>query len=224
MFRAIQLLLIPLLLFCTSAVAAEAPLGRAVYLETNGRRQMTFSWELARGKELVLTTRDERETFHTHLAPDFQTLAWELLRPEQQTWIKARREGASLTLSGELNGKPMAKSIDLGKIPWYQSLSVSLVRHLPEIGPEDEFWVIRPDTLEVCRMKVSAVVMEPLTVAGETVASWRVEIHPTGLLYAVWRGDYWFRRADRRFLFYRGASGPPGSSPTVITLLDESDS
>jgi hypothetical protein len=206
---------------CPGAHAGEPGPDHAIYRETTGSRQGTFTWELVRGETLLLTTGDELETFRTRLAPDLQTLAWEVQRPQENTGAKAWRNGSSLMIRGELEGQPLERSFDVGDAPWFQSLSASLVRHLPRAGAEREFWILRPDTLEPHRLQVTDVRPETLQVGGEAVDTWRVEIRPTGLLSKFWHGNYWFRQADRRFLRYRGASGPPGSPITEISLIDE---
>lgn len=205
---------------CGSALAGHHAIDHAIYRESTGNRQGTFTWELAWGEDPVLTTSDNRESFQTHMSPDLQTIDWNITRAAEKTCARAWRVGHKLMIQGELQGKPLLREFAIGDTPWLQSLSVSLLRHLPSTTGQREFWIIRPDTLEPQRMQVSDVTEEVLTFSGEPVATWRVEIRPAGLLSAFWKGNYWFRKADRRFIRFRGASGPPGTPDTEISLLD----
>lgn len=207
--------------FCATAHAWNSGLDRVNYRMSTGARNATFTWELAHGETQKLTTRDERETFHTALSADLQTLVWEIHRPSEGTIAKAWRNGSTLEIRGELEGKPLERTFNVGNSSWLQSLSVSLAHHLPKAAEPREFWFIRPDTLEPHLLKVADVQNEHLVLAGEAIATWRVVIRPAGLFAALWRGDYWFRQSDRRFLKYRGASGPPGAPMTEIDLLEE---
>jgi hypothetical protein len=126
-----------------------------------------------------------------------------------------------LHLHGEQDGKPVVRSWEVGDLPWFQTLSVSLAHFLSPGAECGEFWILRPDTLELQRLKVAAVRKEQISFNGGTVATWCVEIRPTGLFSALWKGEYWFRQSDRRFLRYRGASGPPGAPMTEILLVGE---
>jgi len=215
------LILLALAIVCSiSAQAGQTATDHAIYRESTGNRQETFTWELAGGESPVLITSDSRESFRTRLSPDLQALAWEITRPAEKTCAKAWRDGHKLRIQGELQGKPLAREFAIDDTPWLQSLSVSLLRHLPSTAGQREFWIIRPDTLEPQRMQVSDVTEEVVTFSGESVATWRVEIRPAGLLSVFWKGNYWFRKADRRFIRFRGASGPPGTPDTEISLLD----
>lgn len=157
------------------------------------------------------------------MSPDLQTVSWMVDRPEEQTIVNARRDGNSLVVSGQLAGRPFESETDLGDLPWYQTLSLSLLRHLPLIGTQPEFWIIRPDNMELQRMQVQNVREEISSHGGELVATWCIEIRPAGLLSAFWKGEYWFRKSDLRFLRYRGASSLPGAAMTEVSLLSESE-
>lgn len=219
--RITYLMLILIINCFVIAHAGDSDPDRANYRMSTGDRNAAFAWELYHGEKLKLTTRDERETFHTILSADLQTLEWEIHRPSEGTSAKAWRNGSTLEIRGKLEGKPLERIFNVGNAPWLQSLSVSLAHHLPKASGPREFWFIRPDTLEPHLLKVADVQAEHLALAGEAVSAWRVEIRPAGLFAALWRGDYWFRQSDRRFLKYRGAGGPPGTPMTEIDLLEE---
>jgi len=49
----------------------------------------------------------------------------------------------------------------------------------------------------------------------------KVTLSRQGILAAFWQANFWFRESDRIFIRYQGTHGPPGTSETVVLLLQE---
>ena len=55
---------------------------------------------------------------------------------------------------------------------------------------------------------------------GETINCLQLRISLAGARSVLWKGDYWFRTTDGRYLRYRGNSGP-FTAITVKELISE---
>ena len=190
--------------------------GAYEYTETTGHDSRRFVWTLEEGGDWILTSGDERERHRAWLDRTLATRKWSLDRPAEKTAITAWREGTTLFIEGTRNGKEYRREYQVGAYPWYQALSLSLRNHLGEIGSTQEFWLIRPDNLELNRLQISKITVEPLRTATTVLTSYRVVIRLSGWKAPFWKGEYWFRRGDGQFVRYRGDSGPPGSPPTTV--------
>ncbi len=126
----------------------------------------------------------------------------------------------SVLFVGSIRGKQIERNLPLQGLPWYQALSLSLRNHLDEDVIDQEFWSIRPDTMDLHRLQIADIASERLAMDENEVIAYCVEIRPAGWLSPFWKGRYWFSQIDRSFLRYEGDSGPPGSPQTIIKALD----
>jgi hypothetical protein len=190
------------------------------YRERRGATHSFFTLRLEHGEGAVLTASGDGETFTTHLAADFSTRRWEVVRAAEGTEITVERKTDELHLSGRLRGEPVRRVLRIDESPWYQALSVSLRPFLAGGAESVEFWMLRPDTLEPVRLRGVKQGEEKVTAAGRTLPALLVEVHPPGLAAMVWRGRYWFRRRDGLFLRFEAPGGLPGSPLTVVELTE----
>jgi hypothetical protein len=124
-----------------------------------------------------------------------------------------------LLLNGQFKGKPVERVIEIDSAPWYQALSLSL-RALRDAEKQSlEFWTLRPDNLEVHKLRAIRKGVEMLEVEGGQVAALRMEVSLAGLKAMFWHCSYWLRESDGVFLRYRGPSGPPGCPETEVRLV-----
>ena len=204
------------LLFLALLVPALALGGeRHRYRQQTGEEIRHFDWRLEGGEELRLLSSSPDEEHLCVLTPSLQTLRWALRRPGERTEVRARREGERLHLEGTFRGKAIRRTERLDEAPWFQALSLSLGGLARGKGGEVEFWTLRPDTLELHRMRALREREEVIEVGGRSLRATLVTIRPVGLAGLFWKGRYWFDD-DSRFLRYEGASGPPGSPTTVV--------
>jgi hypothetical protein len=188
------------------------------YTETTGQNSRYFRWTLQQADGWLLTSVDEYESHKTWFDTDLATYKWTLEKPADNTSILAWREGALLHIEGTFNGKAYQRTHDLAGAPWFQALSLSLRRYLGETPDDHDFWTIRPDNLDLHRLRISKITEEPVPVGQRTVPAFRIEIRPTGWKASFWKGVYWFRKEDGDFVRYHGPSGPPGWPPTIVEL------
>ncbi|MDT8421909.1 MAG: hypothetical protein RQ754_15895 [Desulfuromonadales bacterium] len=191
------------------------------YLETTGEEQKIFQLTLHATTPLTLTYQNDKESGLTTFGPDLATRHWQLESADHQTRIAAVRRNETLSIEGTLSGEPIMRTLDLGDLPWYQALSVSLRAIIEHPQGPREFWILRPDTLDLHHMQVSELIARTLELEGQVIPTWRLTIRLTGWQSYLWHAHYWLRQTDGRFVKYEGVSGPPGTPATVITLSSE---
>jgi hypothetical protein len=216
-----------LYILCPFCLDASAHAGNTLverhYLETTGEKQKNFSWVLANEEGWLLTAQDQQETHRAWLKDDFSTVRWNLVSADKSTDISVSRQGNRLHIKGILDGETCDRTLELNDKPWLQALSISLRTLLEDSDQNREFWMLRPDNLDLHLMQVSEVRATDLPFNGSTLPAWQVEIRPTGWKTYLWSAHYWFRQSDLCFLKYEGVSGPPGSPMTTIILNEETE-
>jgi hypothetical protein len=115
--------------------------------------------------------------------------------------------------------QPREKKSSTGSDPWYQALSLSLRALRDAEKGSLEFWTLRPDNLEVHKLRAVRKGVEMLEVDGKQVAALKLGVSLTGLKAMFWHCSYWLRESDGVFLRYRGPSGPPGCPETEVRLV-----
>lgn len=207
--------------FSTAALAMPPFFAPGRYLETTGKKQKTFDLTLHQTPTLTLTYQDDSEYCLTTFDPDLATRRWHLASADLQTRIEAVRRNETLTIEGVLSGQNFMRTHNLGDLPWYQALSVSLLAIIEHPNGPREFWILRPDTLDLHRMQVSELNEDDLELEGQVIPTWRLTIRLTGWQSYLWHAQYWLRQTDGRFVKYEGVSGLPGTPTTVIILTSE---
>jgi hypothetical protein len=189
------------------------------YLQQTGSKSQEFVWTLKVGKENRLTSESSMDRYVTVMDPSFATLQWRLDNPAEATEVTVRREKDVLQIRGTFKGKLLKRDVEIDSHPWYQALSLSL-RALCDPKKESlEFWTLRPDNLEVHKLKAVRKGLETLTVEGKQVLALRLEVSLRGLAGLFWHCSYWLRESDGVFLRYQGPSGPPGWPETEVRLI-----
>ncbi len=210
------------LLYGTAVLAMQLHPVSSSYLETTGKEQKTF--QLTLHEEVApqtLTYQDDKESGLTTFDPDLATRRWHIESAERQTSIDAVRRDETLTIEGALSGQPIIRTHSLGDLPWHQALSISLRAIIEHPNGPREFWILRPDTLDLHRMQVSELIATDLELLGQVIPTWRLTIRLTGWQSYLWHAHYWLRQTDGQFLKYEGISGPPGTPATIIILSGE---
>lgn len=216
----IGLLLATLCLFPPPTAAAASP-QTFRYLQRTGEQSQSFRLTLDPGPPLQLSADSPGERHQTVMESDYSTRRWQLTQTAEGSEILVRREGDSLLLSGRLRGEPVERRLAIDAAPWYQALSISLRNLLDQRIEELEFWTLRPDTLEVHKVRAVRQAQEILEIGGQQVSAWRIEVRLTGFKALFWQSHYWLRQSDGVFLRFRGPSGPPGQPLTEVRWVGE---
>jgi len=192
-----------------------------LYQETTGKTLKNFQWRQVSSKQReIITVTEEDATFSNYCDRTGNTYAWNFEK-EGNTSIRVTREGNLLKISGIFSGNRIETTETIDNRPWYQPLSFSLRSFLDTSETRTSFWTIRSDTLEVVAMQAKKGDLDEITVAGKKVLARKVTLSRQGILAAFWQANFWFRESDRIFIRYQGTHGPPGTSETVVLLLQE---
>ncbi|MBN2792921.1 MAG: hypothetical protein JXQ81_10470 [Desulfuromonadales bacterium] len=189
------------------------------YVKVTGDKIWPFDWNLIRDDGLTLLTTLGHQRDTTQMAGDLSTHKWHVDDPRAKTLITVLRQDQKLVFQGKFNGKKVDRQVRIDSAPWYQALSLSLRQFSDPDKKGLEFWSIRPDTLDVHRLKVSKVAEENLEINNVLCSTIKLKIQLTGFKSAFWSCYYWLRKADGLFVRYEGPSGPPGWPLTTVELV-----
>lgn len=209
---ALAAVLLILAVLCSAARASE----RYRYIEITGNSTTRFDWEISDGNPVTITSTEADKVFRNTCLPDGSQLKWEV--SGKTDWIKVARKGDSLHFNAFINGKQIQKTEALDEAPWFQTLSFSLSRWLPTNRETITFWMVRPDDLDIHKMKAIREGMETVEVNGDRIRARRVTVKLAGAFSMFWSVSYWFSEKDYQLVRYEGVHGPPGTPKTVITL------
>jgi hypothetical protein len=212
-------LLLIALLCPNPATVAKASATSFRYRQQTGSETREFLWILEKGREIRLRAESSEDCHLTLMDSSLATRQWRLVNPGAATEITVRREKDVLRLEGKFHGKPLERVVQVDSSPWYQALSLSLKTLLDPKRESVEFWTVRPDNLEVYKLRAFRKGTEILEVEGKQVPALRLEVTLTGLKAMFWHCSYWLRESDGMFLRYRGPSGPPGCPKTEVRLV-----
>lgn len=213
------LLALNLALLQTVSVQAATLSEQHVYCETVGSAaSKTLDWQLLAGEPRQLKTRLGEEEDLTIVDPALATRTWQLLNRKAGTEILVERTGNQLKISGRLRGKPVQERKTIDAAPWYQTLSLSLRTFLRSRQAATEFWMLRPATLQLYKLRAVEKAREEIEVLGEKTLTRKVEVRLAGIGGLFWKAHYWFRASDALFVRYCGPTGLPGSPNTVVIL------
>lgn len=220
LFRAIPLVCMILLLPFWQAEAETEQVESYRYQQHTGSQVDFFDWQLTRGENLHLKTRQLEEFTQTEFNNDLSTLSWKIQNPDSQTRLTVERAGNTLVMRGSFAGEVINKEVQIDAAPWYQALSVSLRQFIDLEKESIQFWTIRADTLDIHRLQVTRQKNTLLEVGHDVVPTIQLKIQPVGWRAPFWSANYWLREDDGVFLRYQGRSGPPGAPVTTVVLTD----
>jgi len=212
-----QALFIMLLLVSAAGVSAATPSADSYrYTERTGDRVTRFDWEMQGRNPVTIISTEPDKRFRNICLPDGSQVAWEFSSATERMEIV--REGNTLRFKGNRAGKQIEKTEKLDGDPWFQALSFSLRQWLTSGGDSVRFWMVRPDDLDMHRMKAEREAVEPVEVNGRQVEAQRVRVKLSGAFAMFWSVSYWFRTGDYLLVRYEGVHGPPGTPQTVVQL------
>ena len=159
--------------------------------------------------------------FYNRCEPSGATIEWQYRGQEAD--VRAHREGRTLVVQGQRQGKPFKKSHPIDEAPWWQPLSYALQPFVQSDRQTLRFWLIRTDNFEPMKLKAVRSGTEEIFVDGRQYSSSRIDVSPSGPLSFVWHGSYWFRQSDAVFLQYAGGHLLSGALDTLIRIRPQAD-
>ena len=192
------------------------------YRQTTGDSVQRLDWKLEEDAPFRLVAEIGAERDVTRVNERLATTSWEVIDAKADTHLNVWREGDSLRIEGRFQGKPIREDREIDSAPWYQALSVSLRPLIDGAREKPEFWCLRPDTLEMHKLRVTSREEEDFDLRGTKIRSVKLEIRLAGFRSMFWKCQYWLRKSDGLFLKYEGPSGPPGWPLTRVTLAEHS--
>lgn len=188
------------------------------YLVTKGDDRYISTWELEQGDTVTIRSKQNDEMFVTTCSKAGETLMMEASSRKEN--IRAWRTEDTLHINGTIDGKEINKSFTIDNAPWYQPLTYSLKEFLSSERNQVEFWMLHPETYYPFKLKADKQEILKVTLHDREIEVRHVEVRIAGVLSLLWHGDYWYRTHDNVLVEYRGLNGPPGSSKTVVQLME----
>ena len=151
------------------------------------------------------------------------TRTWTYSDPGRQIELNAVRDGDTIVLSGSNRGCKVEKKFIAGALPWNQLFQMGLGPFAISGFGAMKFWSIGtsgPGEMKIAKFTVSRKGEEKTQWQGKEIAVVHLRIALSGLLSIFWHGDYWYRKADGRFLRYRGVN-KPGAATSISELIEE---
>jgi hypothetical protein len=189
------------------------------FAETQGgKAKPDFVWNIKKtsyGVNLNATRIDRLITYWIN--SDGSNRLWKYALPLEDTDITAENFGSIINISGKLKGKSVKKSHQIDGI-WMQSMTYSLNVIYKSEKQEMEFYTIRPDNLDLVKMKAVNAGIESIAVNGKNVDAYRVKVSLTGFLSGMWSASFWYRKSDLMFIRYDGKQGVTESSRSIINM------
>ena len=203
-----------------AALALAVPAGEEMrtYSEETAGVRTVLRWTLVReGDDCRLVSQSPQDTQTVRCGEDGATREWTIRG--KGTDVRCVLDGARVRVTGRLRGDPVRRQFRLGDVPWVQPLSLALRRLTAESDGEMVFWMLRPDNLDMVRLRAAHDRTETIRIQGEEVVADRVRVSSAGLLGGVWHSFYWFRQSDRVFVRYEGVMGLPLLPRTVVAIV-----
>lgn len=200
------------------------PIHTATYRETTAGESMRLvarEWRTDGGLflESVSSTGDR----HVVLVDDrLVTRSWRY--HSSNTRVLAARRGATVSVSGRVEGASVDGTVEIRETPWIQSIERSL-REFVLGGAEGDrlrFSVVQPDNLSARTLQAQIMGDEVLEIEGRAVQTRRIRISLPGIGALFWRSSYWYRLSDGLFVQSRVTRGPPGTPETLVILTGDS--
>lgn len=208
-------------LILTGVIAARSSAADSAsyrYRQTCGQEISEFVWKLIKTSNIQIQTLSNEEVQTTVCNPIGDTIEWRY--NNTQANVRAVNQDEAIRIEGMLKNKFINENHAVDSNPWFQTLSFSMRQVIQADRNDMTFWMIRPDNLELNKMKADRLSPEAIHLNGKTVSAEKIRIRLDGMLGAFWSGYYWFRRTDGVFIQYKGVHGPPGTPTTVVQLLD----
>jgi len=198
-----------------------------VYEEKTGNRLTTHRFvieESLSGYDITLRseTGERRIDQKFILNTSLDALSWHYENPAENTKITTVKKENKIYLRGIHKGKQINKTFKTKALSWNQSFNIGLEKFALAPDKSMKFRAIGtsgPGDMKITTFSVKKKNVETITFAGKKTAALHVQISLSGLLSLFWKGNYYYRKTDGKFLLYKGKGS--GSSRTVMELTSE---
>ncbi len=207
-----------LLLSGWSKQAAADVIEQHRYQRSVGTKISTMAWQRLSGEPERIVSEIEGEIDETEMDDNLATRTWHIRDTEKQTNLRLERQGEQITLQGTFQGEAVEEVKRIDGAPWFQTMSISFRPFLDSEQRQIRFWFVRPDTLDVYKLRAEKKGFEELRIQGQPVNAQKLELRLTGLAAPFWKAHYWFREADHLFLRYQGPGGLPGTLKIEVEI------
>ncbi|SHJ16985.1 hypothetical protein SAMN02745165_01679 [Malonomonas rubra DSM 5091] len=205
-------------LCCTQSLLAATVLEQHQYTRTFGTETATMRWQRLSGDPEQIVTEINAEVDRTEMDVNLATRSWRVSDEEKKTQLKIERHFNHLHLTGTFAGEAIDHWKNIDEAPWFQTMSISFRPFLDSSDEKIRFWIVRPDTLGIHKLKAIKKGIEILEIQGEQIKAQKIELRLSGLAAPFWKATYWFREGDHLFLRYLGPGGLPGSPKIVVEI------
>ncbi|MFC1514358.1 hypothetical protein ACFL5X_00455 [Candidatus Omnitrophota bacterium] len=191
------------------------------YLEETGRQQTEIDWQIEgeRSRLSLAVAKSNGQIYTSRHDETGAVIQWHLQNLNQDTDIVARREGNRILIGGKVKGKTVVKKIAIDEAPWYQTVSFALTTFAASEDTSVTFWALRTDTLTPHKMRAMKTGVETISFQKKEIETQKIRVKLTGFKAMFWHSDYWLKKDNGLFLRYEGIEGPPGTPPTIVTLV-----
>lgn len=180
---------------------------------------------LASGFRLQVIRHSETEDIVEKLQTDadFAVVRWDYRNPNSDSDFRAERSGSEIILKGVHRGEEVVKTFQIDEHHWHQVFPHDLSSWFLSGSDKHLFWAIGTSgkgEMKCGKFKALRKNRETLALEMGSQSAVRVEISLAGLLSMFWKGNYWLRETDGRYLMFKGKAGPK-SEETVTELYRE---
>ncbi|MEA2097327.1 MAG: hypothetical protein U9P73_11645 [Candidatus Cloacimonadota bacterium] len=207
------ILFLPILLFSETTNNYKIAIGEDIYYS---------SFSIAKTDSLILYIyRHEAEEQINYYNQNGTTQKFTHKDTTRNIDLTAIKDGRKIILQGTSGKKVIDTLIKIDENPWKQSMSYSLSEFA--LGNEEkiEYWIVRLDKFKGEKMQAEKAGNEDITIKDKEYHAVKIIIRAAGLRSKFWSGHYWFRISDGLFLKYEGWNGLPGSTKTIIELIEK---
>lgn len=141
------------------------------------------------------------------LDQDLATIWWKVSAEGHQTEYEGRRVGNKLYLTGTLDGKPLAKEVEIDDKPFYYNPKIGLMRFARSKAPKHEFWGLQNRALTSYRLVAENKGIETISVNGKSVEAAKVQWKAKRVPAFLFNRTYWFRTSDYMYVKQKERKG-----------------
>lgn len=162
----------------------------------------------------ISATISGEEILETHvLVTDsaFAAIKWRYTNSENETEVKAYREENVIYLKGSGKDGEIDEKFEIDSRPWHELFPVDLEQFAISGEKEIEFWTIGtfgPGYMKITDFIAKRKETDEIEFGNDTVEAVRIQVHMKGWKSIFWKGNYWFRKSDGRYLWYENEEEP----------------
>jgi len=192
------------------------------YVREEAGERVPVQWMLEKEKKDCYTLKyDIPEVKSVTVTDDkYATMRWSSVNASEGTDVKAERKNNTVHVKGIFKKKPIDRAIEIDEDPWFQATTLSLRSFVLSEKETMTFWILRPSNLKPYKLVARKEMTQTRDVLGQTVSAQKVSLSPPGLLAALWKGEYWFKKDNGMLIECETPCGPPGSNDVVMRLTE----